>query len=140
MPSLLAALLIVSLSACRPEAPNPPQPESLQVSMSEYKYGHRSEIRPGRVVVRVFNRGSLSHDMTFLQLPPDFEGTIDSQLRSSIRRPLPTIMVLPAVDPGKKAIFALDLAPGRYAMFCALRDPDDVQHFLKGMSSEVVVR
>lgn len=134
------AAALLSLSGCRNDAPNPPKPENLTVSMTEYSFGHRSNVRPGRVVVRVSNRGNFGHEMTFLHLPPDFQGTLDAQLRSPIRRALPTIMVLPAVAPGERSVFALDLVPGRYAMFCGLRDPDGVQHFLKGMSSELTVR
>lgn len=136
--AVTAALL--SFPGCRPATPSPPKPESLTLSMTEYRFGHRSDVRPGRVVVRVSNQGSAAHEMTFLQLPPDFEGTLDAQLRSSTRRALPTIMVLTAVAPGKRAIFALDLAPGRYGMFCGLRDADGVQHFLEGMTSELTVR
>jgi hypothetical protein len=44
------------------------------------------------------------------------------------------------VAPGKSDAFAVDLAPGRYAMVDFVRDREGVINGLKGMNSEFRVR
>jgi len=112
----------------------------LRIVMTDYRFDHPAALPSGRAVVRVRNAGREDHDLTFLRLPPDFSGTIDGQLRSSTRRALPTVTVMQVRHPGANAVFALDLEPGRYAMFCAVKDAEGTPHFLKGMSSELRVR
>lgn len=73
-------------------------------------------------------------------LPEDFPSSIEDQLRSSTRRALAPLGVLPKRGPGATGTFAVDLAPGRYGLICFVRDADGQPHALRGMGSELRVQ
>jgi hypothetical protein len=106
--------------------------------MREYRFDHPPQVAPGRVVFTVRNAGALRHELVLLALPEDFP-PIDQQLHSDERRAVDTLAALHDRDPGTRDTFAADLAPGRYAFVCFIRDPDGVAHALKGMNSELRV-
>ncbi|MDQ6947646.1 MAG: hypothetical protein M3256_15600, partial [Actinomycetota bacterium] len=110
----------------------------IKVTMLEYRFVYPPKIPRGRVVVSLHNAGHVQHEFVLLKLPADFP-PIDQQLHSSERRPLPTMYLVNAIDPGATRTFALDLSPGRYAILCGIHDPQDPEtltHALKGMNSE----
>jgi len=105
--------------------------------MTEYAFSYRPPPHSGRLVLRATNSGRLDHEMVVVKVPDDLARTIDQQLHSDQRLPLPTVVALVNRHPGTTSSFALDLAPGRYAMLCLVREPGDPQeHALKGMNSE----
>jgi hypothetical protein len=78
--------------------------------------------------------------MQVLALPDGFPATFEEQFRSENRIALMPIMNLPRQAPGSTAVFALDLAPGRYGLVCFVDDPDGASHAAKGMTAIVTVR
>ncbi len=119
-------------------APLPPAPPTVTVTMRDYRFETPGQVPRGRVVFRVENEGTMNHALTLVSLPEDYP-PIDEQLRSDVRRGAPTIARVPSWPPGHGSTFAVDLAPGRYAMVCFVTDPDGVIHGRKGMSAEVRV-
>lgn len=136
----VVALLAMAVGAgvsCTPQTRTcPPAAPVVDVTMREYRYDDPEAVPGGRVLFRVRNAGALDHELVVVALPPDLEESIDEQLRSSNRRAFPTLVHLTRRTPGRRGAFALDLASGRYAMICFLRDPDGKQHAVQGMSAE----
>lgn len=141
----MSGLVAVALAGgCNDQAPQakvlPPPPPVVQVTMAEYRFENVAEVRRGRVVVRAHNRGMLGHQLVLVKLPDDLEGTLDQQLHSAERRPVQTLQLMPTVAAGGDAVFAADLAPGRYGFVCFITDAAGQSHALKGMNSELRVR
>ena len=107
--------------------------------MREYGFGYDRSVRPGRTVFRVRNTGRLSHELVLIPLPKNFP-PIDVQLRSKKRQVIAPIAHLQPVQPGRSGTFAVDLAPGRYAMVSFVTDRNGMSEALKGMNSEFRVR
>lgn len=103
--------------------------------MTEYRFEHQPQIRPGRTVFRVVNTGTEPHSLVLVELAEDIP-PIDEQLRSPDRRGAATFAQVPERPPGSRDTFAVDLLPGRYALICFTRGADGESHALKGMSSE----
>lgn len=140
--ALAAVLALVLLTSCGSRGGWPPRPARLDVTMREYRFVHNPTVRRGRVVFRLTNAGHLEHQLTLLRLPSGFP-PIDVQLHSNVRRPLPTFFLDPPLAPGGRRSFAVDLAPGRYALLSSLHDPGDPHgpaDALKGMNSEIRVK
>jgi len=116
-----------------------PAPAVVNVAMRDYRFDYNPAIPAGPVVFRVSNQGRLDHELLLTVLPEGFP-PIDAQLHGSIRRPLGILGQLPRRRPGISGTFAVDLAPGRYAMISFVAGTDGVQDDLKGMSSEFRVR
>lgn len=137
---MIAAGLLPACASEQPRAPLPPTVPTLRVVMQEYRYELPPMASSGRLIVRAHNAGTVNHGINVIPLPDDLTGTIDELLQSGDRLVAPTIAILFPRDPGGDGVFALDLAPGRYAFLCFIEDPDGVQHINKGMSSMVKVR
>ena len=139
----VAAVLAVATPACAARsaaAPLPPDPPAVTVDMREYAFSPVKPLPAGRVVVTARNVGSVDHELVVVELPDDLAGTIADQLRSPDRRAIPTVVALTARPPGSASKFALDLAPGRYALLCLLKEPGaEAEHALEGMSAELRV-
>lgn len=135
------AVIGLSVGSCSPVgspesgAGLPPRPLTFDVVMRDYAFDHAATVDAGRVVFRVQNAGTVSHEMVLVALPEDFP-PIDEQLRGDVRRPLGIVNHLANRSPGTSDIFAADLFPGRYAMICFRADADGAPHFAKGMDSE----
>lgn len=131
-------VLAVGLGACSPaqgHALPPPAPD-FEVVQREFRFDHQPVVAAGRVVFRVGNAGRLDHELTLVRLPEDF-GPIADELASEERRSVATTAYLLPRAPGATGTFAVDLAPGRYALICFIPDAGGVAHYEKGMSSEV---
>src|SRR5947209_6015962 len=134
--AVAALLLAVSCVAPgRPPKNLPPLPSTMDVTMREYRFDHPPQVPAGRVVFRVHNAGSLTHELILVAVPEDVP-PIDQQLKSDTRVGVDTIATLRDRAPGSNGTFAADLTPGRYAFVCFLMDPDGVSHALKGMASQ----
>lgn len=104
--------------------------------MRDYRYDHTPSVTRGRVVLRVRNAGRHRHDLTLVGLPEGFPPAADL-FRGDTRRTFATIADLHDLRPGTGDAFAVDLAPGRYAMLCFVKDRRGVVHAEgKGMASE----
>lgn len=130
-------LLGLILSSCGggEDAPLPPPPKTVQVQMREYGFSYDRSIAPGRTVFRARNTGRLMHELVLIPLPKNFP-PIDVQLRSNIRRTIAPLAHPQPVRAGGSDTFAVDLAPGRYAMVSFIKDRNGMPDALKGMTSE----
>ena len=135
----LAVLCVVATSCVvgdRSSAdPLPPAPARVAITMHDYRFEIGGPVPTGRVIFEVTNRGTMTHSLSLIALPEDFP-PIDEQLRGDVRRGAPTVARVPARPPGTGSRFALDAAPGRYALVCFIADPDGVIHGAKGMNAE----
>lgn len=133
----VAVLTAVLVPGCGEGAapPLPPPARTVAVEMREYRFVWRPPTTPGRVVLHIRNAGKLSHDLVLTQLPEDLPPILE-QLRGDVRRNATNVANLPPRPPGDRTAFAVDLAPGRYAIVCFVLDPDGLQHGRKGMAAE----
>lgn len=141
---MVAAVLLLPTACDSPtpaarEKPLPPPPQVVPLSLQDYRFDYEPPVSQGRVVFRVHNAGSQAHEVVLVPLPDDFP-PIDKQLRSEKRQGAATIVDLPTQPPGATTTFAVDLAPGRYAMVCFREGADKEIHALKGMTSEFRVK
>ncbi len=118
----------------------PARPAIVDVVEQDHGYAldPPGELRAGRVVFRVRNRSGLTHDLSLVALPEDVPSIVE-QLRSPDRRAVVTRARLPSRPPRSSDAFAVDLAPGRYALLCFEKDGDGQVHALKGMAVELRV-
>ena len=134
------AAVAAGITSCRPAGTVETEgPAQVEVTMSEYRFDYDHAIARGRAVFRVRNEGHEDHEIVVAILPPEVP-PIAEQLKGEERRFIPGLATLPVRRPGESNIFALDLAPGRYALLCFVRDKDGTPHARKGMSSEFEVR
>ena len=103
--------------------------------MREFAYDHPAVAPSGRVVVKVDNVGSLTHQLVLVRVPEELP-PLAEQLRSDTRQAVDTIANLIDRPAGSNSIIAVDLEPGRYGLVCFLRDAEGLQHHARGMSSE----
>lgn len=132
------------LSSCQAQAdtvaPLPASVPVVEVEMAEYRFEHRPTAPAGRLVFRARNGGREEHELTLVRLPDDFTASIDS-VRSGATPPqgfAPTA-ILYARPPGATGTFAIDAAPGRYALLCFVKVDEATLHYDKGMTSELRV-
>jgi len=138
---LLCSLALLA-SSCGNDRANdalPPPPQIVDVQLREYRFDYAGPIRPGRTVFRVRNTGRLKHELVLLPWPESLP-PIDVQLHSKTRQLLAPLAHLKPMAPNSGGTFAVDLAPGRYAMVCFVNGPHGMPDALKGMSSEFRVR
>src|SRR5437763_17145638 len=91
-----AAALLLAVSCVAPGRPPrtlPPLPSTMDVTMREYRFDHPPQVPAGRVVFRVHNGGSVTHEAVLVALPEDVP-PIDQQLRSATRVGVDTIPTL----------------------------------------------
>lgn len=109
------------------------------VNLVEQDHGYvldrDGDIPPGRTVFRVRNPSNLVHRLSLVVLPEDLP-PIKEQLQSPNRRAITTLALLPSRRPGSRDAFAVDLAPGRYALLCFEKDATGNPHALMGMAIE----
>ncbi len=114
----------------------PPKATVVDVTMGEYRFDVSASPPAGRVVFRARNAGALDHQLVMVVVPEDLPITFAEQVVSPVAVALPTFAYLPARKPGQTGILAVDLAPGRYAFGCFLKDERGESHARKGMSVE----
>lgn len=132
-----AALAVGALGSCTTTSSAlPPTPPTVSVTMEDYRFVFDNDVSRGRVVFRADNAGKLDHEMQLIVIPDSFPLTITQQVRSDVRQAFATKAVLPGRAPGVGGEFAVDLAAGRYALTCFLKDPDGKSHAVKGMAAE----
>lgn len=138
-----AAVAVLGAGCASRPAPLPPPPNMVAVKMVDYRFVFDPPRAAGRAVFSLTNAGRLDHNLTFVPLTEDVPPILD-QLRGSVRRPVDPEVQVPAVHPGGRTSFAVDLRPGqRYALICFLRDRDDppnLNHALRGMAAEFRAR
>lgn len=131
--ALTAVLFGLSLVAC---GGYPTRPGVAAVTMVDYRFAAPAQVPVGRVVFDVVNHGQHPHELVLVPLPQDFP-PLNQQLHSNTRRALPTIAVLPALQPGGSGTFAVDLAAGRYGIISFAQGSDGTIDALRGMNAEI---
>lgn len=104
--------------------------------MVDYRFTAPATIAVGRAVFDAVNHGQHPHELVLVPLPQDFP-PLNKQLHSGTRRALPTIAVLPALQPGASGRFAVDLAAGRYGIISFVEGSDGTIDALRGMNAEI---
>jgi len=117
----------------------PPTPPVINVALREYHLDYQPPTFAGRVVFRVRNAGTKKHELVLVPLPEGLP-PIQDQVRSKARQAVGTLAFVKPLPPRGSAVFAADLAPGRYGMVCLLQDSSGVTDARKGMASEFRVR
>ena len=135
------ACLLVLAAGCQssPKASLPSPPPVLRVRMNEYALANAPSIRAGRVVLEAGNVGRLRHRLLLVPLPEDYPPILE-QVRGAERRPVDPLAAVPLTAPGQSRQTAVDLAPGRYGLFCPIVSAEGRSHAVEGMASEVRVR
>ena len=131
----VASALLLGAGCSSSERSAPPPAPVVDVAMAEYRFEYAPPARAGRVVFRARNLGQLEHELVLVYLPEDFP-PVREQLESSKRRPVSNLGRSPVRPPGATGTFAVDLAAGRYALVCFVKDADGNQHAVKGMAAE----
>ncbi len=110
----------------------------------DYHFEFDRAVTRGRHLVRFETDGPQEHDVQIVSLRPnDSMRKILKWANDGIVGAPPATLVGGSVgiDRGSRAWFPLDLAPGRYAMFCFVPDAKDGKpHILHGMWKEFTVR
>lgn len=140
---VMALAIAVGAASCssRPAAtaPLPARPETVDVTIREYRFEYRRDIGSGRVVFRARNLGRLEHQMRLFPLDEDLPPIADQLAGSERRQARPFGGMLR--PPGTSGAYAVNLRSGqRYALICFIRDADGEVHARKGMASEFRAR
>jgi uncharacterized cupredoxin-like copper-binding protein len=118
-PLALAAVALTALAGCGDAGPTVSERgTSFTITLDDYLIRPQDLSVPGgrRLTVTVVNRGRLGH--TF-----------------RIRSPNQNVLVVPTTRPGASASRRFRLAPGRYEMYCALANHEEL-----GMNGTLTVR
>ncbi|HEY9557478.1 MAG TPA: hypothetical protein VIR58_12135, partial [Acidimicrobiales bacterium] len=121
--------------------PAPPPVPDGQVELHDFRFEVPAAL-DGDDVLEVANAATTeAHEMVVARLD-DGAGIEDVVAALDAGRPIPASGVggMQALLPGDAQHLALDLAPGRYALFCAVTSREGVPHYRAGMASEVVIR
>lgn len=112
-------------------------PDTVAVTMRDYRFEYKPVIPGGRVLFRVVNAGTHPHRLALVPLADDLP-PIDAQLHGPVRESLAPFAGVRVMAPQTADSFAVDLVPGRrYAMVCFVKDPGSTEsHALMGMNSE----
>ncbi|MDX6631143.1 MAG: hypothetical protein QOH00_3389 [Gaiellales bacterium] len=134
----LAALALVTV-ACSSSSQGggaAPHAHELSVKVRDFAIKAPEQLTAGNVVLRVRNAGPDTHELILvradgqaLPLRPDNLTVDEDALQAR------TIGILDDDHPGTQRVWELDLAPGRYVLFCNMSG-----HYLGGMYAHVVVR
>jgi uncharacterized cupredoxin-like copper-binding protein len=118
--------------------PAPPEFQgNYHMAMFEYEFVVVQPLRKGRHTFYVINRGSLSHQASFVRLnagasAEDVLAALDQGNPS--RLPGTLIGGMSGLEPGRDGTFVTDLTPGRYVIMCLFSNPHATEsHAAKGM-------
>lgn len=127
-------VLVVVAGSCRDaedQAPLPPPPAVVEVSMREYSFDYDRPVPAGRVLFEVRNDGEQRHEFVLVRLPD--HTNLEELLASPTPLALHPVFAVPPRQPDKTASFAVKLTPGRYGIICFVQAADGDQHHQKGM-------
>lgn len=117
----------------------PPSPGEVSISLDEYQIELATPVVAGRSVVRVSNIGTMTHELRLSPWPDDSPPVKEVLADSGPGQVVQLLARVSPLGPGEDGAFAVDLAPGRYALACFLQNPDGSLHARKGMAIEIQV-
>jgi len=124
-------------------APDEPDADGA-LALQDFAFALPGSIAPGEQLWKVSNEGQQPHEFLIAQLAPgatalDFAMAFGDPAATEPPPGLP-VGGLGPVDPGSTSWLGLDLAPGTYAAFCLVPDPESGQpHLALGMVTEFTV-
>jgi plastocyanin len=134
----LLLLILGFLTAHRPDATLPGQ--VIDVTGGKYFFQAPATARPGLTTIRFRSLGG-GHQLNLYRL--DGGHTVADLVRASAANestPWAVELGGPGFPPRGGSVNATYvLEPGRYAILCAVHDPDGKRHYQKGMYGEIVV-
>jgi uncharacterized cupredoxin-like copper-binding protein len=118
--------------------PAPPEFKgNFHMAMFDYEFVVVQPLSKGRHTFYVINRGSLSHQASFVRLDPGASADdVLAALNRDIPAPLPGTLIggMSGLEPGREGMFTADLTPGRYAIMCLFSNAHvGESHAAKGM-------
>lgn len=123
--------------------PRPMPTADITVTMRDYGWDFSVPLKAGKQTLRVVNAPGQPHEIVIARLAPGKTAMDVAMFAEKPEGPPPFEAMFGSVgqQAGEVSLFALDLAPGRYAILCFLPDGKDGKpHFLHGMHTEVTVR
>lgn len=120
--------------------PAPPPVADVEVVLVDYRFDIPSQV-DGQAMLSVTNAAPAeAHEMVMAAVDEDV-GVADVVRALDEGEPFPGTGLggMQALVPGGRGSLALDLAPGRYVLFCAVTSPDGTPHYRAGMATEVDV-
>lgn len=97
------------------------------LKLVDFAYGVADTVKAGPVRFRIENRGSQRHHAVLERIP---DGMSHAEMLASLAEesdtPPPGFTAMggfTSIAPGRHGWYAIDLAPGRYALFCLIPDP-----------------
>lgn len=139
--AMAGGVVAVAAVMWAPPTPARPSPTTLETTVSDGTLTVEPDtVPPGRVVVRARHAGQEAHQVVVLPLPEDMDASLHEALNSTTRRAMTVLADLPAREPGKETVFAVDLPPGRYGLVCFQKGADDESHAANGENAEFTVR
>ena len=109
---------------------------NFHMAMFEYEFVVVQPFRKGRHTFYVINRGSQTHQASFIRLNP---GASAEDVLTALQRDKPSrlpgtlIGGMSGLEPGRDGTFTAELTPGRYAIMCLFGNPHAQSHAAKGM-------
>ena len=129
--------------AAKPPAGPPAPVADAELKLVDYGFDFQPALTAGRHVVRVENAAQQPHEVFIARLEP---GRSAPELLDWIMKqqgPPPAVPMggTTVLAPGVVNYLTLDLAPGRYALYCFVPDArDGKEHVAHGMIREIEVR
>jgi uncharacterized cupredoxin-like copper-binding protein len=110
---------------------------NFHMAMFEYEFVVVQPLTKGRHTFYVINRGSVSHQASFVRLHPGASADdVLTALNKDTPAPLPGTLIggMSGLEPGREGMFSADLTPGRYAIMCLFSNGHvGESHAAKGM-------
>jgi uncharacterized cupredoxin-like copper-binding protein len=118
--------------------PAPPEFQgNVHMAMFDYEFVVVQPLRKGRHSFYVINRGSQTHQASFVRLNPGASAEdVLTALKQDKPSRLPGTLIggMSGLEPGREGTFRTELTPGRYAIMCLFSNsPVHEWHAAKGM-------
>jgi uncharacterized cupredoxin-like copper-binding protein len=118
------------------------EPSRVTFKTIEYGYDAPANFKGGLVELELDNSaGKEAHEAELILLE---DGKTAADYLAAVQAGPPPAYAVPAggsgpVDPGNKAVYTANLAPGNYMFICHIAAPDGKEHVAKGMVGEAKV-
>ena len=143
----LGMALPISVTESTGPAAAEPEP-TLTMGMVDFGFELSGPITGGPQVIEVTNAGGELHEFIVTRLNPgttgeEFLDALGGFIEGTSTEPLPgeALGGVQAMDPGGRAFFSVNFAPGEYLVFCPIDDEmGGPPHFMLGMLHEFTIQ
>ncbi|MES2123676.1 MAG: hypothetical protein V4503_03205 [Gemmatimonadota bacterium] len=115
----------------------------ITMTMKDYGWEFSKPLTAGKHVVKIVTAPGQPHELVIWKLHPGKTAQDLAAWAAKLDSPPPATVVggVSPLQTGEANIETLDLAAGKYALFCFLPDPKDgKEHFHHGMMQEITLR